>query len=310
MTNRVPSKPTCRRMVASYLRYFRHRAGMTQAEVRAVVDVGPESNLSRWENRKAVPHADLAEKLCQAYGASISEQARVRELIKATISRKKPAGGQAADAADTVPDDERGLDGVWEPARELFLIERDAAVITEYAVSVIPGLMQTPAYARALLTHGEVGPRLVEQYVAARMERAANVWRDDPTDPPPTYRMILRESALDWPVGGPETMAEQLHHLAARAEQPNIHLQVIPRATGAHPCMVSGFTLLDFAEDVDDGNLGYSVLYTETTRGAEYTEDLVDVHSHRHKISQLLSVALPAVESHQVITSMAKGHKT
>jgi hypothetical protein len=109
----------------------------------------------------------------------------------------------------------------------------------------VPGLLQTDAYARAILsTRVGATPEDLDEAVAARMERQQILDRSDP----PELWVLLDEAVLRRPVGSPSVMADQLAYLASAARRPHIVLQVIPLAAGAHEGMRGGpFVLAEFA---------------------------------------------------------------
>ncbi|MFB9839580.1 helix-turn-helix domain-containing protein [Actinoallomurus acaciae] len=132
--------------------------------------------------------------------------------------------------------------------------ESRAAVIRQYHALVLPGLLQTPDYARALIAAGRPSarPETVESLLAARLERQEILARDDP----PTLWLVIDETALLRPIGGPEVHRAQLDALVEAAQRPGITVQVIPLGTGAHAGLTSAFTILSFTDEPD-------VAYTE-----------------------------------------------
>ncbi|MGI5215685.1 helix-turn-helix domain-containing protein [Plantactinospora sp. CA-290183] len=145
--------------------------------------------------------------------------------------------------------------------REWVQIEREATMLRWYEPLVVPGLLQTEEYARALLcgasrfTEDEL-----EQQVVGRLERQAVLDRN----PPPLFVAVLDEYILRRPVGGPAVMAEQLRHLAELARRPRVHLHVVPSATGAYPGLNGAFVLAtppegDDAAYLDNQLHGYVV---------------------------------------------------
>ena len=111
--------------------------------------------------------------------------------------------------------------------------ENQAAALRLFEHSLVPGLLQTEAYARAVLeTHPNTPAEVVEERVAARMARQAVLDRDEP--PPPLLWVLLDEHVLTRQIGSAKVMHDQLTHLAALARRPNITVQVIP-GLGAHP---------------------------------------------------------------------------
>lgn len=124
--------------------------------------------------------------------------------------------------------------------------EAVATVIKEYAPLLIPGLLQTEAYARAVFRAGlltETDER-IDELVAARLERA-NLLKD-PTKP--VVWTVLDEAVLRRPVGGPAVMGEALRHIAGLMRQRRIILQVLPFSEGAHPALEGALKLMEFPD--------------------------------------------------------------
>jgi hypothetical protein len=126
---------------------------------------------------------------------------------------------------------------------------------------MIPGLLQTGAYARAILeTHPDVTEDVVNERLAGRLSRQSILDRDDP--PPPVVCALIDQSALNREIGGPVVMRDQLVHLAGTSRRPNITIQIIPN-TGAHPGLLGAFTVADLGgspgivnvEDIADGRV-------------------------------------------------------
>lgn len=139
--------------------------------------------------------------------------------------------------------------------------EAEATALYIFEHSLIPGLLQTEAYARAILeTHPDVTEDVVNERLAGRLSRQAILERDDP--PPPVVCALIDQSALNREIGGPVVMRDQLMHLGAMSRRPNITVQVIPN-TGAHPGLLGAFTVADLGgspgivnlEDIADGRV-------------------------------------------------------
>jgi transcriptional regulator with XRE-family HTH domain len=147
--------------------------------------------------------------------------------------------------------------------------ESRAAVIRQYHALVVPGLLQTPDYARALIAAGRPSarPETVESLVAARLERQDILARDDP----PTLWLVIDETALLRPVGGPEVHRAQLDVLWEAARRPGVTVQVIPLATGAHAGLTGAFTILSFTDEPD-------LAYTEDHERGHFHERPELVH--------------------------------
>lgn len=139
--------------------------------------------------------------------------------------------------------------------------EAEATALYTFEHSFIPGLLQTEAYARAVLEmFPDATEDIVSERLAGRMSRQAILERDDP--PPPVVCALIDQSALNREIGGPVVMRDQLAHLAAMSRRSNITMQIIPN-TGAHPGLLGAFTVADLGgspgivnlEDIADGRV-------------------------------------------------------
>ncbi|BCB73871.1 helix-turn-helix transcriptional regulator [Phytohabitans flavus] len=143
--------------------------------------------------------------------------------------------------------------------------EGSAAVVRQWEPLLVPGLLQTESYARAIIhafaPEGR-SERIIERQIEARMSRQ-EVLRQPGA---PEMFFILDESVLRRRVGGGVTMIQQLEHLREQAERPHISIQILPFAMGAHRNMRTPFVILEFKEaNVED------LLFLENPRG-----DLLD----------------------------------
>jgi transcriptional regulator with XRE-family HTH domain len=172
-------------------------------------------------------------------------------------------------------------------------LEQRATFLRIYQALTIPGLFQTEAYARALLMSGiELAP---EAILAERMQRQLLLGRS----PAPHLAAIISQSALEWPIGSPEIMRDQLDRLIKLAELPHVSLRVIPRswAVGAHAGLAGSFQLLhgdDFGE----------VAYTEAPGAGRLVSAPPDVTTYAIRYEQISGKALaegPSVDLIQEI---------
>jgi hypothetical protein len=126
-------------------------------------------------------------------------------------------------------------------------LETFAVSIREWEPLLVPGLLQTEAYALAVIRgYDPVLPaEPVKERVAARMFRAGIFHRADK----PLYWSVLNEAALRCPVGGRAVMAEQLRHVAAMVRRNRIIIQVLPFSAGAHAGMNGALKLMTFEDD-------------------------------------------------------------
>jgi transcriptional regulator with XRE-family HTH domain len=175
--------------------------------------------------------------------------------------------------------------------------ESHARRLRSFALVVVPGLLQTEAYARAILST-RVGATTEElnEAVAARLERQQILNRE----PPPELWVLLDEAVLRRPVGNADVMAEQLTALATAARRPHIVLQVIPLAAGAHEGMRGGpFVLADFT---DSPSLGYQ----DTAVTGQVVEDANQVEALAVTWDTLRLEALPQSASLELVEEVAQ----
>ncbi|MFF2600589.1 helix-turn-helix domain-containing protein [Streptomyces californicus] len=174
-----------------------------------------------------------------------------------------------------------------------------ARVIREYASHAVPGLLQTPAYARALLSvgHSLRDAEHLEERIAARLDRQVRLTGPDR----PELWIIFDESALRRPVGGPEVMRAQLEKLLKMAEEPNITIQVLPFEEGEHGAMGGSLTMLVLPD-------GRHVAYTEGAHSGQLTEEPHEVERFALVYDRLTAMALPPLLSLDLIRSVMEAN--
>jgi hypothetical protein len=199
--------------------------------------------------------------------------------------------------------------GWWRPYSDVTLknfdayigLEAGASAVRSYEVKVIPGLLQTEDYARALLsTNRELGsPDNIDRMVELRMIRQKNLT----SDPPLQLSAIVDEAALHSRVGGVEVLRAQLHHLIEASAAPNVILQVIPASAGAHSGMGFPFHILEFSDDPLDTD----IVYLDYWMGSLYLEKPRDIRTYTRMLQDLHTVALPPDDSVHLIKRIAEG---
>jgi Domain of unknown function (DUF5753) len=144
-------------------------------------------------------------------------------------------------------------------------LEDDAATIMQYSSQLVPGLLQTEAYARAALEAIRLDARLddIERRLELRIHRQAVLKSEDA----PEYWVVLDEAVVRRQVGGGAVMAEQLGHLIEFTKLPNLTLQVLPFSSGEHAGMDGEFTILHYRESAD-----LDVVYIENSGSDLYLE--------------------------------------
>lgn len=173
--------------------------------------------------------------------------------------------------------------------------EDKAARITDVEVAIVPGLLQTADYARALLHGGaNVPPDEIDDRVTARMTRQELFGRGQGT----RFVFFLHEAVLHVPVGGPAVLAEQLHHLLRMSVRPVVSIRVVPFAAGAHAAINGAFRLMEFREI-------RPVVYLEGTTTALFLERREQVWAYKRILESLGRGALDEARSRDVIATVA-----
>ena len=175
--------------------------------------------------------------------------------------------------------------------------EAMATIFRWYEPLVLPGLLQTDPYARAVLRTriGDTDDE-IDAMVEARMARQAILGKDKP----PTFWAVLDEGVLRRPVGGPHVMREQLNRLADAARRPSVVIQVVPLSVGAHEGLRgAGFSIADFADHAP-------VAYQDTAVQGMIIDNADDVAALAFAWDTIKSVALPVAASLELIEEAAK----
>ncbi|MGX7825862.1 helix-turn-helix domain-containing protein [Actinokineospora sp. 24-640] len=273
------------------LRELRAKSGLTMEQaaerLKPLGGTWSKAKISRIEGRESgVKSADAA-RMLDVYGVTdATERAWVLELAT------KPA--------------ERGY---WHSIRpdlpEDFhlLLNVEAALLSErqLATLVVPGLLQTPEYARAVISGScpGISQDVVERRVLARTARQRVLAGPDPM----RYHVILEETMLTRTIGGPETMFGQLTKLRTAAKAENITIQVLPKDCGATPMIYGPFSLLTLPDPIPDFG------YTEGPGGAVYIEDKAKVRTCTERWGILTRFALPPDESMRLINEAGKTYE-
>lgn len=233
------------------LRNARKAAGMTTRSVAGKVGISHASiNRTEVGSRKASPDEVIA--FCALYGIT----GRQRERM---IDR---ARGKTTSSPWVRRDQKLG-----ESLGRFIELESEASSITEIALNVVPGLLQTPEYARCIIDRAEPAAEYGEQLVRTRLSRQSLLSQRGAPD----VRMVLDEAVLHRQVGGPLVMRDQLDHLLRVGTRPNLSVQVLPLYSGAHAAIGGSFKLMAFPERE-------TYVYIECQNGSLYltTEDRLE----------------------------------
>ena len=180
-------------------------------------------------------------------------------------------------------------------------LEAEAARLMVFRCTIVPGLLQTPGYARAMHKSGvpEISAKRTEEYIEVRLTRQSLLTGD----PSLTLVTVIDEAMLHRVVGGPAVMAEQLDRLVEEARMPNITIRVIPNEVGAYPAMDSNFNILEFHRNTS------SVVYVEGLVGWIYLERPQDLTRYTEVFERLLEIALNPQESIELMSRIGAQYK-
>lgn len=272
-----------RRKLGTELRRQRDLAGLTSGEAARLVG-WHQSKVSRIETgRSSVRPEDVAT-LLDAYGVGDPE---LRELLDA-LAGEGAQGGWWQEYREVLPS----------TYRDFITLETDARRARTLETTVVPGLLQTPAYARELTRSvlPQLAPRQVEALVDVRIARQA-VLR---ADPPLELWAVLDEAVLRRGVGGPEVMAAQLRHLVEIGSLPHVRLQVLPFSAGGHIGVTGPFVIFSFPRIAD-----LDVVVLDHLTSSLYLDRKEDLRAYSAAFDRLHSHALPHEDSLVYISSIA-----
>ena len=279
----VRSPTVRRRELGALLRALRNKKGLTveQAAERLLFSM---SKLSRMETGHGIATARDIRDLCDLYG--VTDEAERERMMQLAREGKQQGWWQDYDL----------------PYSTYVGLEEEAASIKIYDSAVVPGLLQTADYARAL--HEASVPKYdatkISQWIEARATRQRILTRYNP----PTLHAILDEAVVRRAIGSREIMRAQLARVVEAAEMPNVTIQVIPYETGAHPALDSVFTILEFVSSAP------GVVYVEGLIGYIYLEQPRDSVRYNQVFDHLSAMALRPEQSVAFLKEAIKQHKT
>ncbi|MEU9922395.1 helix-turn-helix transcriptional regulator [Streptomyces griseoluteus] len=271
-----------RRRLGQELRKLRELKGMTAEEVADRLLVS-QSKISRLENgRRSISQRDVRD-LCGVY--EVQDQRVVDSLME--MARDSRQQGWWHTFGDI-------------PYSVYIGLETDAQSLRVYEPQLVTGLLQTRAYAEALVRGAlpETSTAEIEKRVKVRMRRQERV--TDDTNPLRLW-VVLDEAALHRVVGSKLIMREQLEHLIELSSLPHVTVQVLPFEVGAHPGLNGQYAILEFADAADS-----SVVYLEGVTSDLYLEKAPDVQKYAVMYEHLRAQALPVERSQQFIQDAAK----
>jgi transcriptional regulator with XRE-family HTH domain len=269
-------------LLGSQLRRLRESRGITR-EAAGYSIRASESKISRMELGRVSFKTRDVEDLLTLYG--ITDETERNSLL--SLAKEANVAGWWHSYSDVLP--------TWFPT--YVGLEGAASLIRSYEVQFVHGLLQTEAYAHAVVERGMKNASVsdIDKRVALRMERQKYLLSDSAPD----FHVVLDEAALRRPYGDREVMRGQLQHLIKVSERPNVRLQVMPFSFGGHAGESGAFTVLTFPEsDLSD------VVYLEQLTSALYLDKQEDVTQYEKAMQQLQDDSPGPNESRDVLRGL------
>lgn len=279
-----------KRVLGTNLRLMRERLDLLLEDAAEVLECHP-AKISRIESAQSGVRPVELKALLARYGVT-DPQDQAGWLALAREGRR----GRGV----------RNLDPSWPTEQlapdlmDLIGLESDVASCLLFQPGIVPGLLQTEAYATAVIQGGRTGP--LEQHrqvkLRVRMERQIVVTRSEP--PPVEMWVVLGEAALRQQWGGPQVLAGQLDRLVVIGRMPNVTLQVLPFGTPGYPGGVLPFSIYSFPDAPE-----LPVVTVESLTSHAYLEDTRDTAHYRKIFDEIRGIALSPAKSEALVTRIA-----
>jgi len=279
----MPGSPTVRRRrLAAELREIRESKGKSGDAVAMALQWST-SKISRYERAKTGLQPREVERLLDYYEITGSRRALLLELAEDAAQK-----GWWEEFADSLSGDYRAFIG----------LEHEASSIDICHLEVMPGLLQTAAYARHIISSYSrvepITPGMIERLVKVRMRRQQVVERESGLN----LSVVIDESVLQRRVGDEAVMRDQLQRLACEADRPNLTLHVLPLEAG-HPVFAGSFVIFGFGSDSDA--MLQDVVWMEHLRNDFSLEGEKETYLHRLAFELLLGAALDPADSKALV---------
>ncbi|MFE7940268.1 helix-turn-helix domain-containing protein [Streptomyces griseoincarnatus] len=278
----MAGSPTARRRRLSIeLKKLREKSALTCAQVGQALDWSG-SKVNRMETGSGRVQPSDVDALCRFYDTSDE----LREFLKSLAREAKTRGWWQVHGA-----------GVPEWFNIYIGLEQDASMLRQYQCEVLPGLMQTEAYARELHTTGaHMSAEDIDRAVRVRLERQDMLTRPDA----PEAWFVVNEGAVRNVIGDREVMRDQLEKVLEAADLPSVTLQILPFDSGTYPATGS-FTMLGFPAPEDP-----DLVYRDGITDAVYLEGEHHVREYTRAFDGLRAAALSPQRSARLVQSVVK----
>ncbi|SDK49665.1 Helix-turn-helix domain-containing protein [Actinopolyspora mzabensis] len=267
--------------LGSDLRAHRKRAGLSLDRAAEIAGLS-RAKVGRIElAEQGITEADVSA-LLVALGVSKAEKDRLQRMAR---QLDEPAWWEVHT-------------GVTSQLASLIYAEQQATCITYVTPTVVPGLLQTRAYTRAVYEAAGLSDEQIDEAVAVRQHRQGILERSSPVE----LVVYMDESVLLRPVGGAETAAEQLRYIIKVNERANISVRVLPLALGMHVGLDGMFSVLDMSN-------GNTTVHVETRNAGAMLDEEPDVRPFKTTIRALSEVALDYFDTSEMLAGYLKQHE-
>lgn len=250
------------------------------------------SRLSKIETGKAVPKPDIAERILEHLGVSEGQAAELLKLLEGAETEQPWH-------ANTLPEQRQHISMVIKA-------EDDAAEIVEYTIGLIPGLLQTKGYARAVMTGGSNPLPASEANIRVMTRLGRQGVLSPERDQPVQLLALIHQTALRQDVGGPAVMIEQLEYLQKVGRRPNVEIRIVPDGVGWHEGLEGSFIIITPRADVDL----YPLVFVEYRRSGLILHADEDVAAYRDAVDSVQRLAMTSTSTEEVIARTIKEMRT
>ncbi|MDA3624202.1 helix-turn-helix transcriptional regulator [Saccharopolyspora sp. WRP15-2] len=258
------------RALSAALREARLANGMGSRELARHLELS-HTQISHWENGHRVPNVETVAMILTALRISPRERERILDLAR----------NVAEPNWLTV-----GMNGIPQQLAGVVECERSASSIVEWSPIVIPGLLQTSDYTRAIKVAAGLKQTDVELRVMLNVSRREVLTRRDPVN----FHALIGEAGLYEPIGPDGVVLDQLRHLAQMAARPNVVVQLMPQRIGWHPGWSGPFVFYEFPDTSP-------VVHFEHHSSGAFIPTEHDVAEYRKAVDWLRDIAMDEAES-------------
>jgi transcriptional regulator with XRE-family HTH domain len=266
-------------VLGAEIRDARERSGLGLRQLAGRLDVS-HSVIVRWERGERLPSTESVSAVCAVLGLASTARDRLLKLTRE--AHAEPPNSVSVGSA-----------GEADQLTALLEFERIATAITDVSPILMPGLLQTTDYARAIMGTG-LPEKEVNTRVTVRLGRREVITRRRSAV---LYSAFILESVLHQPIGGREVLIDQLHCIREMGKMDNVDIRVIPLSAGWTPAHTGPFVLLEFAKAA-------SVVHLEHHRSSAFLRDAGDVKAFVAAREELTELAMSTTESEQLVAEI------